>query len=179
MLYEFGEYTENMPFQCDSCMTRTLMNSPTIVADVKSRLSRLSKPNLYEDEVDERISLENLWHQIMDTLPEERPHTPVKRPLQHKAHYVYILKLSDATFYIGQTTNLPIRLKEHKDGLQQQTKDKDPKLVYFERCVGDRLGVTKRENHWTLLNRSGSGRRRLREMIENYRAPLRLLDLDV
>ena len=31
-------------------------------------------------------------------------------------HYVYILKCSDNSYYIGYTTNLEQRLKEHNEG---------------------------------------------------------------
>lgn len=108
---------------------------------------------------------------------ERRPvlaHALLERPV----YYVYILKLSDGKFYIGQTTNLDVRLREHRDGQQSQTKDRDPKLVYFESFVGGREEVKNVEDELTRLNQSGAGRRRLREMIEKFRDPLRLLDLE-
>ena len=108
--------------------------------------------------------------------PERRPiiaHADIKRPIR----YVYILKLYDGTFYIGQTNNLNIRFQEHKDGLQIQTKGKDPKMVYFEPFTGMRKSVDEREMELTILNSSSKGRRELRQIIEEFRAPLRLLDL--
>ncbi|MFC2066265.1 GIY-YIG nuclease family protein [Chloroflexota bacterium] len=102
--------------------------------------------------------------------PERRPiiaHADIKRPIR----YVYILKLSDGTFYVGQTNDLRIRLQEHKGGLQTQTKGKDPKLVYYESFDGMRKLVDEQEMELTILNSSGTGRRKLRQIIEGFRAP--------
>lgn len=112
------------------------------------------------------------------TEPQRKPiiaHADIKRPIR----YVYILKLSDGTFYVGQTNDLGIRLQEHKDGLQTQTKGKDPKMVYYESFDGMRKMVDEQEMELTILNSSDKGRRKLRQIIEKFRAPLRLLDLDV
>ena len=109
--------------------------------------------------------------------PEDRSilsHMSISRDVR----YVYILKLSNGTFYIGQTTDIMIRLQEHRDGLQRQTQGKDPRLVYYESSVGKRDSVNEREKELIQLNRGGAGRRRLRQMIERFREPLRLLDLE-
>jgi len=103
-----------------------------------------------------------------------KAHATVERPIR----YLYILKLSDGTFYVGQTNDLGMRLQEHKDGLQQQTKGKDPKMVYHESFEGMRKEVNEREIEYTILNSTGAGQRKLRQMIEKFRAPLRLLDLE-
>ncbi len=108
---------------------------------------------------------------------ERRPiiaHADIERPVR----YVYILKLSDGTFYVGQTNDLTIRLQEHRDGQQTQTRGKDPKMVYIESFVGMRKSINDREMELTLLNTSEQGRRKLRQLIEEFRAPLRLLDLE-
>lgn len=110
--------------------------------------------------------------------PERKPiiaHADIERPIR----YVYILKLSDGTFYVGQTNDLIIRLQEHKDGQQAQTKGKDPKMVYYESFEGRRKSVDEREIELNILNSSGTGRRKLRQVIEKFRAPLRLLDLEI
>lgn len=83
--------------------------------------------------------------------PEKRPvaiHATIERPRR----YVYILKLSDGTFYVGQTNDLAIRMREHKDGQQVQTRGRDPKLVYYESFEGMRKDVNERENELTHLN---------------------------
>ena len=49
-------------------------------------------------------------------------------------YYVYVLKsIKDESLYIGYSSNLKLRLKEHFDGLVTATKDRRPlKLVYYE-----------------------------------------------
>lgn len=107
-------------------------------------------------------------------VPEVIAHAPLVRPRR----YVYVLKLSDASFYVGQTVDLDIRLREHRGGVQRQTKGRDPRLVYYEEFEGNRPQVNTREDELTKLRKSGLGRRRLFEMIEDFRVPLRLLDLE-
>jgi predicted GIY-YIG superfamily endonuclease len=112
-----------------------------------------------------------------DHPPENRPiasHAQVVR----RVRYVYLLKLSDGRFYVGQTSDLTIRLQEHRDGTQRQTKGKDPRLVYYESFEGNRDSVNEREAELAKMNQNGFGRRRLRQMIERFRGPLRLLDLE-
>ena len=47
-------------------------------------------------------------------------------------HYVYILRLEDGTFYIGQTNDLSARVVEHRiDAGAQATKGKKQDLVWF------------------------------------------------
>ncbi len=107
------------------------------------------------------------------------PEPPSKIPLTRLKNYVYVLKnLSDGSYYVGQTNDLKLRYQEHRDGRQARTKDKNPKLVYFEEYIGEREEVTERENELTLLNQSPAGQRQLRKLIEEFREPLRLLDLD-
>ncbi len=45
--------------------------------------------------------------------------------------YVYILRLANGEFYVGQTRELPERLSEHRDGRVASTKGKSPELVWF------------------------------------------------
>lgn len=109
--------------------------------------------------------------------PEKRPiatHATIKRPRR----YIYILKLSDGTFYVGQTNDLVVRMREHKDGQQVQTRGKEPKLVLFRVFEGMRDEVNELEKELIHLNQTGAGRRRLRQLIEEFRVHARLLDLD-
>ena len=109
--------------------------------------------------------------------PEKKPvlaHADIERPFR----YVYILKLSTGTFYVGQTNDLGIRIQEHKDGQQTQTRGKNPKLVYYDSFDDMRKLVDEREMELTILNSTGEGRRKLRQVIERFRIPLRLLDLE-
>ncbi|MFC4403559.1 GIY-YIG nuclease family protein [Gracilibacillus xinjiangensis] len=51
-------------------------------------------------------------------------------------HYVYILECKDQTLYTGYTTNIPRRLKMHKDGKgAKYTRGRGPlKVVYQAKC---------------------------------------------
>ena len=51
--------------------------------------------------------------------------------------YMYILKCSDNSYYVGSTTNLELRIKEHNQGEgAEYTKRRLPvQLVYFEECL--------------------------------------------
>lgn len=50
--------------------------------------------------------------------------------------FVYILKCSDNSYYVGSTTDLTKRIEEHNNGVgANYTKKKLPvKLVYYEEC---------------------------------------------
>lgn len=50
--------------------------------------------------------------------------------------FVYILKCSDDSYYVGSTTDLTKRIEEHNNSLgANYTKKKLPvKLVYYEEC---------------------------------------------
>ena len=53
--------------------------------------------------------------------------------------YVYILQsLTDGKYYIGYTSNLNRRLKEHERGVNFSTKFRLPfRLIYFGGCVNE------------------------------------------
>ena len=57
-----------------------------------------------------------------------------------------ISQLSDGTYYIGQTTDLVVRLQEHRDGQQEQTEGKQPELVYYEFLGGVMKCESQRTN---------------------------------
>ena len=59
-------------------------------------------------------------------------HVPVV--VHCRMHYVYVLlSQKDDKFYIGFTSDLERRLKEHNDGKAQSTKSRRPlKLLYYE-----------------------------------------------
>ena len=144
-----GEGIDDTDFHCDPCLAEVLG------ADGWPWAQRPDREKLGE-------------------VPSALAHAPLVRVL----HYVYILKLDGGEMYVGQTANLVIRMREHRDGLVQSTKGKNPNLVCFEPYEGEKARVTERENELTRLNQDPVGRRRLREMVENFRAPLRLVDLN-
>ena len=47
-------------------------------------------------------------------------------------YYVYILQLSNKTTYVGYTSDLKARIRQHKNNNVDSTKDKKPELVYYE-----------------------------------------------
>ena len=68
-------------------------------------------------------------------------------------HYVYILKCSDDSHYVGYTTNLENRLKEHNEGSGgRNTRIKRPtELLYMEKFE-NKFAALKRETQikrWT------------------------------
>jgi putative endonuclease len=70
--------------------------------------------------------------------------------------YVYVLRSeSDSGFYIGFSTNLRARLRQHQDGASPATKSRGPwKLIYYE-------AYTEREDAegQGKFLKSGAGRR--------------------
>ena len=75
--------------------------------------------------------------------------------------YNYVLQsLKNKMLYIGYTTNLEKRFKEHNDGLNQSTKPYRPwKLIYYEACLNEkdakrREGYLKKTQGQRLLKRS-------------------------
>jgi len=70
-------------------------------------------------------------------------------------YYVYILGISgikDKNFYIGYTSDLRKRVDEHIKGLVKTTKNKNPRLVYYE-AYNNKYLALKREKG---LKNSGS-----------------------
>ncbi|MEE8473438.1 MAG: GIY-YIG nuclease family protein [Dehalococcoidia bacterium] len=97
-------------------------------------------------------------------------------PVDYQRHYLYILKLDGGEFYIGQTNDLEIRLKEHQDGRTRSTKGKHPKLVWFEKSQGNREELKEEEDDLTRLAKHSP--RAIRRMVAEWQRPLRLVDLE-
>jgi putative endonuclease len=79
--------------------------------------------------------------------------------------YVYVLRSeSDCGFYIGFSTNLRARLRQHQDGESFATKSRGRwKLIYYE-AYTEREDAEGREK----FLKSGAGRRFLRAQLRNY-----------
>jgi putative endonuclease len=74
--------------------------------------------------------------------------------MENKRYYVYMLRCSDDTLYIGYTTNLEHRMDKHNEGKgAKYTRGRTPvKLVYSEE--GEDLSwALKREHELKRLNR--------------------------
>lgn len=80
-------------------------------------------------------------------------------------YWVYLLKNSDDEWYIGTTSNLRRRLKEHKGGYGGQTTSRAAnwKLIYCEGYLNqqDAFGREK-------FLKSGSGRRFIKKQLRYY-----------
>ena len=100
----------------------------------------------------------------------------VHEPLGHRVYYLYMLKLDGGEFYVGMTTDLEIRLQEHHEGMTRSTRGKNPKLVWFEKFFGDKEAVEEDEKQLTMLSKKNP--RAIRRIIANWRAEVRLVDLD-
>jgi len=51
-------------------------------------------------------------------------------------YYTYILQLKDKSLYIGYSSDLKLRLKEHNRGLVSSTKNLRPvKLIYYSAFI--------------------------------------------
>ena len=61
-------------------------------------------------------------------------------------HYVYILQCSDSSYYIGYTTNLEQRLKEHNEGAGgHNTRTKRPVKLLYRETFENKHEALKRE----------------------------------
>jgi putative endonuclease len=62
------------------------------------------------------------------------------------SHFVYILQCSDNSYYIGYTTNLDQRLKEHNEGSGgHNTRIKRPVQLMYNERFDDKHAALKRE----------------------------------
>ena len=79
--------------------------------------------------------------------------------------YEYVLQsLGDTGLYIGFTSDLRRRLREHQNGESHSTHFRGPwKLIYYEAFV-DQLDAEGRER----FLKSGSGRRFLEKQLAHY-----------
>ena len=79
--------------------------------------------------------------------------------------YVYVLRSeNDSGFYIGFSSNLRARLRQHQDGESPATKSRDPwKLIYYE-AYTEREDAEGREK----FLKSGAGRRFLHAQLRHY-----------
>jgi predicted GIY-YIG superfamily endonuclease len=80
-------------------------------------------------------------------------------------YFVYILKLDNGDYYIGETDSLRERIEEHKDGKTVSTKGRNPVLRYFEIVMGKDVAI-KRERELQELNRVNN--RAVRKMINEF-----------
>ncbi len=80
-------------------------------------------------------------------------------------YYTYILQSQkNNSLYIGYTSDLKKRFKQHNNGKNQSTKPFRPyKLIFYEAFL-NRIDAKHREEYL----KSGFGRRSINKMIEKY-----------
>ena len=80
-------------------------------------------------------------------------------------YYVYILQsLKNNSFYIGYTSDLKKRLKEHNSGLSQATKPFIPYKIIFYEAFLNRVDAKNRE----IYLKSGYGRKTIKTLLSKY-----------
>lgn len=107
-----------------------------------------------------------------------QPPTPIydHAIVKHQTRYLYILKLDEGKYYVGQTDDLELRLKEHQDGTTPSTRGKNPRLAWFEGWFGHRKELNAEEDRLTILGKKNI--RAIRRMIAEWQRPYQLLDLN-
>jgi len=80
-------------------------------------------------------------------------------------YYTYILQSQkDNSFYIGYTSDLKKRLKQHNSGINQATKPFIPyKLIFYEAFL-NRIDAKNREKYL----KGGYGRRTVKALLSKY-----------
>ena len=93
------------------------------------------------------------------------PNSWAKADKEADTFFVYILKLDDQSFYVGQTRELRERLSEHRVGRVHSTAGHRFKLQYFE-MLPSRKAAEMREAELMKLN--NSNQRQIRRMIISF-----------
>ncbi|MBI2268415.1 MAG: GIY-YIG nuclease family protein [Candidatus Blackburnbacteria bacterium] len=83
--------------------------------------------------------------------------------LLNNKYYIYVLfSIKDHKFYVGFSTNLKNRLREHASGLVVSTRNRRPlKLIHYEYFI-DKADAKARE----VFLKSGFGRSQLKEALK-------------
>ena len=80
-------------------------------------------------------------------------------------HYVYVLQsLKDKSLYIGSTSNLQKRLKQHNSGKSRYTNQHKPYKLVCYIALPLRSDAERFEEYL----KSGYGRRTLKKMLKDY-----------
>lgn len=83
-------------------------------------------------------------------------------------YFVYILLLNDGNYYVGQTNDLLARLHEHRNGMSQSTRGKDPKLQWYM-TVPTRDDALNLEEALQILNEHPADRRQITKLVTDFR----------
>ena len=77
--------------------------------------------------------------------------------------YVYVLAMNNGEIYIGFSTNLKNRIKQHYENKVISTKNREPKLVYYEAYKSKKDAMEREQK----LKQRGNAKRWLKERISN------------
>ena len=77
--------------------------------------------------------------------------------------YVYVLTMNNGEIYIGFSTNLKNRIKQHYENKVISTKNRKPKLVYYEAYISKKDAMEREQK----LKQRGNAKRWLKERISN------------
>jgi len=182
-LFRVGGLGNEYPFMCDACMLLSIQSEEGRMAALNSQIKRNLMSRSKELEAAEILTSaeikeaeSTIWKLWQNYAPVDRPKSE-HRPLKRSIRYVYVLKLSDGEYYVGQTNDLSRRLiDEHQQGEQWQTEGKNPKLVYFESFEGDHDQVDDRESELEGWSTSILGTADLVELIDEFRSNMDLVD---
>ena len=89
--------------------------------------------------------------------------------------FVYVLTLDGGAYYVGHTNHLHARLQEHRTNMSQETKGKNPKLVWFA-TVPTRPETEELEKEVKTLNANTRTRREIHKMVVKFRQLVDELD---
>ena len=72
------------------------------------------------------------WELVIPEASDLTEHSTLQRFGGAKMFYVYVLTMNNGEIYIGFSTNLKNRIKQHYENKVISTKNREPKLVYYE-----------------------------------------------
>lgn len=75
--------------------------------------------------------------------------------------WIYVLENENGRWYIGQTSNLELRMERHNNQKVKSTKNRGHWKLIYEQTVNTRSEALKIEEYW----KSGSGRKYLKELL--------------
>jgi len=85
-------------------------------------------------------------------------------------YYVYFLYGTKAkNVYVGCTSDLEKRLKEHKDGLVESTKDRRPLILVYSETYSTLSLARRREQYLKSLYGARERKRILKECLEKHK----------
>ncbi|MCF8229893.1 MAG: GIY-YIG nuclease family protein [Bacteroidales bacterium] len=80
-----------------------------------------------------------------------------------KSYYIYALEsLQDGRVYVGFTSDVNRRIREHNNGKTKSTKGYRPWRLFFKKLAGSRLEARKLEKYY----KSGCGKEYLKKVLK-------------